>query len=144
LKTKQENKSFFYVNIFYIKEKTYFFQIVSLCLDAYNKGSAGVKAACQATTSQTLVEYGKYLGQFSSMCFLKRIFGRIRKIFGQNSAHCVLARFDILLLTKIWSNIKQYLGQFYLSSFWLNFGKEYLVEYGKYLGQFYLNVFGWI
>jgi hypothetical protein len=46
------------------------FQIVSLCLDAYNKGSAGVKAACQATTSQTLVEYGKYLGQFSSMGFL--------------------------------------------------------------------------
>jgi hypothetical protein len=24
---------------------------------------AGVKAACQATTSQTLIEYGKYLGE---------------------------------------------------------------------------------
>jgi hypothetical protein len=34
-----------------------------LCLEAYSKGVAGVKAACQATTSQTLIEYGKYLGE---------------------------------------------------------------------------------
>ncbi len=38
-------------------------QILSICIDVYNKGAAGVKAAALATSSQTLLEYGKYIGK---------------------------------------------------------------------------------